>query len=408
MIFVLPKNVSPEFLAYYTSVFSKKDIRILVPKTHSGVICEDMLKDEELIGELVKAANGQKRLVLKSYTASQQFLDLVRTLRERGLTIFTPETPEEEDAWTVNFYGSKSGIRQLAQQSRAAEPDLMMPEGIVISGILDASRIAANKYIKEHGVVIKTNKGHSGAGVLIIRDGELPMDYAACQKAILAMLKKDAYWDLFPIIIESFLSVNKTIGGGFPNVEFKILKNGHVEFLYYCGMRIDANGVFQGVEIQNEVISDQVSARMVDTGFFIGEKYRAAGYRGYFDVDFVAAKNGQLYVTESNVRRTGGSHVYHIAEELLGKDFMYLTYILSNNAYKLPENHQYTFVEMTKFLQPILFSKTTKEGIVLISENLLSYHEFGYVIFGATERRANEIESQMVELLMQPTRQASV
>ena len=408
MLFVLPKHVSQEFIDYYFSVFGKKELRVLVPKSHSGVICEDIMKDEALMQELVKAANGQKRLVLKSYTASQQFLDLVRTLRDKGLTIFTPESPEEEDAWTVNFYGSKSGIRQLSQQSRAAEPDLMMPEGIVVSGIIDAARIAANKYIKERGVVIKTNKGHSGAGVLIIRDGELPTEYAACQRAILDKLKKDSYWDLFPIVVESFISVNKTVGGGFPNVEFKILKNGHVEFLYYCGMRVNEQGVFAGVEIQNEVISDQAGARMVDTGFFIGEKYREAGYRGYFDVDFVAAKNGQLYVTESNVRRTGGSHVYHIAEELFGKDFMYLTYILSNNAYKLPETHAYTFSEMITLLHPILFSKQTKEGIVVISENLLSYHEFGYVIFGATEKRANEIESRMVELLMQPSRAASV
>lgn len=67
------------------------------------------------------------------------------------------------------FYGSKSGIRQLAQQSRAVEPDLMMPDGIIASGVIDASRIAANKYIKERGVVLKTNKGHAGVGVLLFK-----------------------------------------------------------------------------------------------------------------------------------------------------------------------------------------------------------------------------------------------
>ena len=76
-------------------------------------------------------------------------MDLVRFLRNRGLTVSTPDSPEEDDAWTVNFYGSKSGIRQLAQQSRAVEPDLIMAEGVIGSGIIDASRIAANKYIKE-------------------------------------------------------------------------------------------------------------------------------------------------------------------------------------------------------------------------------------------------------------------
>jgi len=158
-------------------------------------------------------------------------------------------------------------------------------------------------------------------------------------------------------------------------------------------------GVFKGVEIHNEVVSDAVAARMVDTGFFIGEQYRAAGYRGYFDVDFVAAKNGQLYVTESNVRRTGGTHVWVTAERLFGKDFMYLTYILSYNLYDLPKQKAYTFEEITATLEPVLFNKQTKEGVIIASANLLSAHRMAYMIFGVNRKRAYEIEAKMEELL---------
>lgn len=399
MIFILPHAIDVQFLEYYFHLFGKKNFRFLVPTHHSGIICDDIMHDDAIIDALILAANGLKRLTVKSYTTSQQFINLVSFLRGKGLTIFTPDSPEEEDAWTVNFYGSKSGIRQLAQLSRAAEPDLIMPDGIVVSGIIDASRIAANKYIKEHGVVIKTNKGHAGAGVLLLREGELPLEYGACQKKILSILKKDDYWRLFPIVIESFISINYAIGGGFPNVEYHIQKNGHVEFLFSGGMRMTKDGNFRGMEINNEVISDQLTARIVDTGFYIAEQYRANGYRGYFDVDFVAAKNGQLYVTESNVRRTGGTHVYTVAEKLFGKDFMYLTYILSNNTYELSQTHEYTFSEMMDILKPIVFDKQTREGLIIISENLLSYHKLAYIIFGKNKKRAYEIESQMEQLL---------
>ncbi len=399
MIFILPHRIDEQFLEYYLQLFGKKNFQFLFPKQHTGIICEDIMRDDLIINALVLAANGQKRLTIKSYTTSQQFLDLVKMLREKGLTVFTPDAPEEEDAWTVNFYGSKSGIRQLAQQSRASEPDLIMPDGIVVSGIIDASRIAANKYIREHGVVIKTNKGHAGAGVLLLREGELPLEYNACQKKILSLLKKDDYWRLFPIVIESYISINYSIGGGFPNVEYQILKNGHVDFLFSGGMRMTKDGIFQGMEINNEVISDQLTARMVDTGFFIAEKYRASGYRGYFDVDFIASKNGQLYVTESNVRRTGGTHVHSVAEKLFGKDFMYLTYILSNNNYVLPGEKEYSFQEMLDRLVPILFNKQTREGLLIISENLLSYHKLAYIIFGRNKKRAYELESSMEQLL---------
>jgi hypothetical protein len=399
MIFILPRPVGQLFLDYYTSIFGKKNFRVLVPKTHTGVICEDIQRDESVMQELEKAANGLRRLVIKSYTTSQQFLDLVRALRTRGLTIFTPEAPEEEDAWTVNFFGSKSGIRQLAQQSGAKEPDLVMSDGIVVSGIIDASRIAANKYVSENGVVLKTNKGHSGAGIFILREGELPIGYEPCQKTILEILQKDAYWSYFPIVIESLISVNPAVGGGFPSVEFQVQKNGHVDFLYYGGMRVTKDGVFRGMEINNDAITEQMAVRMMDTGFFIGEQYRANGYRGYFDIDFVAAKNGQLYVTESNVRRTGGTHVFAAAERLFGKDFMYLTNILSNNSYELPFARVFGFDEILTMLKPILFDKRTREGLVIISESMLSYKRLGYIIFGKTEKRAREIEAKMESLL---------
>jgi hypothetical protein len=164
-------------------------------------------------------------------------------------------------------------------------------------------------------------------------------------------------------------------------------------------MRVTKDGVFLGMEIHNEAISEQAAVRMVDTGFFIAEQYRANGYRGYFDVDFVASKNGHMYVTESNVRRTGGTHVFATAEKLFGKDFMYLTYVLSNNAYKLSKEKIYTFNEMLSILQPVLFDKHTREGLVIISENLLSYHQLGYIIFGKTEKHARDCEAAMIELL---------
>ncbi len=399
VLFILPQPVPEAFLSYYQSINGKKNVRIAVPTSHSGEICVDMLHDENVLHAIAETANGAKRLIVRSYTTSQQFLDCVETLRTKGFAVFTPDAPEEEDSWTVNFFGSKSGIRQLAQQSRAAEPDFIMPDGMVCMGVLDTAKIAANKYVSERGVVLKTNKGHSGAGILIFREGDLPSTYELCEQAILAILTKDAYWNMFPIIVESLVSVNPAIGGGYPNVEFQILKNGHVEFLYYCGMRVTEKGVFKGVEINNEVMSAAVAARIVDTGFFIAEQYRKAGYRGYFDVDFVAARNGQLYVTESNVRQTGGTQVYAAARHFFGKDFMYATYILSNNSYSLPKERAYTIETVLEKLAPILFRKQTREGVVVSSANMLNQHQLEYMIFASTRRRAYEIEAHMETLL---------
>ncbi|OGG31501.1 hypothetical protein A3A63_01795 [Candidatus Gottesmanbacteria bacterium RIFCSPLOWO2_01_FULL_46_9] len=397
--FICPQSVSADFLSYYKELFNNRHVTVITMAHHSGEICEDILHDESVMKKFIEIANSSRRLTVTSYATTPQFLTLVRELRKRGLTIYTPEAPEEEDGWTVNFYGSKSGIRQLAQQSKNVEPDFHMADGLICVGIEDAAKIAAKRYIKENGVVIKTNKGHSGMGVLLFRPGELPADYLLCEEKILTILKKEAYWSKFPIIIEDYIQIQSSIGGGCPNVEFKILKNGRVDFLYYCAMRMTENGVFKGVEIHNEVVSDRVAAQMVDTGFFVGEQYASAGYRGYYDVDFVAGKNGQLYVTESNVRSTGGTFVYTTALRLFGKDFMYTTYIISNNSYNISHLPKQTFSQIQERLQSVLFNKISREGLVIMSENLLRIGHLAYIIFGKNKKHAIEIELNMEALL---------
>lgn len=399
ILFVSPIGISDDFLTYFRSVCGNKTVRVIVPKKHSGVLSADVLEDELIMQALIDAANSSRRLTLTSYATTLQFLKLIAELRKRGLTVFTPEAPEEEDAWTVNFYGSKSGIRQFAQQSGSVEPDFQMANGLICVGIDDASKIAANKYLKEHGVVLKTNKGHAGMGLLILREGELPDTYQECEKAIRKLLKKESYWDKFPIIIESLIQVNPAIAGGFPNVEFKITKSGRVELLYVCGMRMSAEGIFGGVEISDEAMPERIATQIVDTGFFIAERYATAGYRGYFDVDFMVAKNGQLYITESNVRSTGGTFVYALAVKLAGRDFMHVSYILSNNSRDISAIGNPTFSTLHTRLESILYQKTTGEGILLMSENLLRMRKFAYTIIGKTKKRTLEIESRMDELL---------
>jgi len=400
VLYIGSRAMSDEFLSYFTSLFGNKNIRTRRTKVHTGVICDDILRDEGLMDEIIQAANGVKKLNLVSYTTSQPFLRLADELRKRGLTVMTTESPEEEHAWTVNFFGSKSGIRQLAQKSLAKEPDFVMADGLIVMGPDDAARIAATKYIKEDGVVIKTNKGHAGMGVLIFRPGDLPKEFRACEDAILAIFKKDKYWNMFPIIIESLIAVTESVGGGAPNVEFKITKAGRIECLFYGGMRVSKEGVYQGMEIGNDSLNDRISTQLMDTGYFIAEQYRAAGYRGYFDVDFVASRNGTLYVTESNVRRTACTHAYHVAAKLFGKDFLYDTYMLCHSSYRIPGEKQLTFSKVKTILEPILFDPVKKEGIIITSENSIhNRHVLEYIIFGSTKKRAFELEVQMETLL---------
>ncbi len=106
-------------------------------------------------------------------------------------------------------------------------------------------------------------------------------------------------------------------------------------------------------------------------------------------------------MTESNARRTGGTHVYKTAVELIGKDFMMDSYVLSDNAYQLPNKEKPSFEDVYALLTPILFSKKNKEGVIVASSNLLIQSTLAYIIIGRNKRHALEIQAQMEELIKQ-------
>lgn len=397
--FITPYPIDPDFFNYQTKLTQAKNITVLVPQHHSGELSLDCITDKKLFKQLVELGHSNSHLTLLSYSASQQFYTLIASLKKHGVTVHTPYAPAFENSWTVNFLGSKTGFRQIIQKYRHLNPNLIMADGMICDGYEQIAQVATYKYLAENSVVIKTNKGHSGAGVLIYAPDELPHQYQECHDQIMATLKKDSYWDLFPVVIESYVKPDFSLGGGFPNVECRVRESGSVEILYDCGMRMSDQGVFQGVEIQEKVLPKKVHTVFTQLGQFIGRIYSKLGYRGYFDIDFIAGTDHKLYITESNVRQTGGTYAYEATRRLMGLHFMDECYSASNSGFPLQTKRQVTFKELKTLLEPVLFNKKTKEGIVLTTANKLRQHQVGYIVFGKNKNRANRIEEEMKELL---------
>lgn len=398
-IYISPVRISNFFKNYFQSITSNKKVEIFTPQSRTGLICKDFYNDKELFGNIIRRAKKYKKVKLIGYATSPEFLDLKERMIQLGINVSTPESPEIENAWTVNFFGSKSGIRQLAQQSRAVEPDFIMPDGVICIGKLDAAKIAANRFIKEKGVVLKTNKGSGGQGILIFREGELPKDYKSCEKRIYELLSEDGYWERFPIIIEELINVNYSVTGAFPNIEFKIHKNGKIDMLYYCVMMVTKEGKYYGLDIHEDVINDRTAARIIDTGYFIAEKYAEAGYRGHFDIDMIASNNRHIYVCESNTRNTGGTDIYKLVYDLYGEDFLSDVYVLNRNNYRINNQENVNIKKLLEILKPIFYDKKTKEGLIISSLEYLKRNIFMYTILGRNKKRAYDFQKELFGLL---------
>ena len=388
LIYVGPSDIDDSLKEYYCNLFGVDDIPTFKPQKHLGNTCSDILNDKKLFDKLVKITKPASRVNLVSYSSTKTFFELGEKLRKRGVKIAYPESPLKGAGWTVDFFGSKSGIRQMGE---------LMPDGYICSDVHEAAQIATNVYLKKGSVVIKTNKGHSGAGILIYRKGELPKDYDKCLKHLEWVFSTELYWNKFQIIVEDYIDPNLEIGGGFPNVEFKISEKGEIEFLYACGNRVTADGVFNGIEIGKGSMDGKSPQEMKKAADFLGKKYKEAGYRGYFDVDFVYGKDNKLYINESNARRTGGTHLYLIASKLLGNKFTTEHYTLCKNMHDMKKPVK-SFSDLLNKFKPLLFDRKKKEGVIFCSSNLLKYGKLAYIIVGKNKQKASELETKLYSL----------
>lgn len=401
-ILIVPIALDPAFLKYYQGLLHNQLVEIWVPAKHSGEICHDIQADPQLWKKLLQLSKSET-IELKSYSASREFFALLKALREKGAKVETSESPVPENAWVVDFFGSKTGIRQLVQQiqANARKRSTWMSPGYISSNCANTAAMAADFYIKHNGVVIKTNKAHSGAGVMIVHPNQLPHEYFACSSYFLELFAKEKYWQQFPSVVEEYLHADTSMGGGNPNGEFLITPDGKVKFLYSCGLRVTKEGVFKGIEIGPNIFPKAILNRILVFGKEIGKALSQSGYRGYFDIDCVYTKTGKLFLAESNVRRTGGTHVYHAAHQLLGRNSQKHAFILSNNTYALPAEKTFTFSQTQDSLEPLLFSRKKKEGVILVAANILKQNKLSYIVIGKDKKSALAIETKMEKLLEQ-------
>jgi len=399
-IIVLPHQLDPDFLEYYQALFKNSQVSVWIPQKHTGQICLDLMNDPVLWPKLLELSQ-KNTLSLKSYSTSAQFLTLTAALRHVGGKVKTPESPKIDDSWTVNFFGSKSGIRQTTDRLRrqTADPESWMATGSISYGASDATALAANHYFKKKGAVIKTNKAHAGVGVEIIPPGKIEASYEAAEKYFVSLFAKERYWTAFPVVVEEFLKIDNSIGGGNPNCEYLITPTGEVKLLYVCGMRVTSAGVFKGIEINQDILPPAIMKRLLTFGQKLGEEYAQAGYRGYFDIDCVSTSDGKLLMTESNVRRTGGTHLYHTSLQLVGPDFMQKTYVFCHNLYELPTTREYAFSDIKTAIEILLFTREKGEGVVIAAANILKQQKLSYIIIGQTKKDAFAIEKKMEKIL---------
>jgi hypothetical protein len=361
-VVITPIPVSTLFKTYVDSLVGIKSIVYSpVHKTHS--ICKNIISDKQVFASLIKEAKKRNNtIVLKAYVSTVELLLLRDAFKKKGVKVLLPENTEREHLWTIDFFGSKAGFRSMFSS--------FMPKGSICYSISEAIQKAQELYKSKKAIVIKTNKGNSGEGVVIIKNMINP-DFKALFSAA-------SYWKDNPIVIEEFIDTIKEKLSRFPSIEGFITPEGKVRLPYYCNMIVTKEGEFYGIEMHKDVVIKKVRKEMNKMTIHIGKTYANAGYRGRFDVDYLY--DGKiLYANESNTRTNGGTDTYFVSRKLIGSSFFSSRYVLSNY---LELNKKTTFHAIQRLLASLLYDRKKRIGFILGSENALHHKGLSYILIG--------------------------
>jgi hypothetical protein len=94
-----------------------------------------------------------------------------------------------------------------------------------------------------------------------------------------------------------------------------IAADGGVHLVGVARMHVQGTA-YHGVTVGPDVVPADLSTAAARFGLSVGNALKAAGYRGWYDVDFVTGSSGHLAPTEINLRLTGPAAAFHIQATL--------------------------------------------------------------------------------------------
>lgn len=385
---ISPIIINPQVKEYFEDL-SGCHSTIITPASKTPFICENIVQDKKVFSSLVSEAKTAGSLTIYVYAVTQQIYDLKRKFEKKGVRVYLPECPLEKNLWTVRHFGRKSGFRKTFAP--------LMPPGTIEYDYKIAQKNAIVMFKSSRdGIVLKTDKGSAGQGVHIFKKSIFNTS-EKFTSALKDILRKEPYLKKNPLILETFIDTSKEKKCPFPSVECFIHQNGKIEIPYYCNMIVTPEGEFYGMEMHKSVFTKKIKEEVLNITMKIARTYRAAGYRGRFDIDMIY-DGKKVYASESNTRTNGGTDTYLMVKKLVGKNIFSSRYVLSSYV-DLPKKTPPSFSAVKQLFLPYLFNKKSKTGLIINSESTIKNGGFSYILVGINKKKTHLMRHKIESLL---------
>lgn len=389
---ITPYPIPQALFRHNAEVCGYRNVENVSPRKPSVALSKSLRRDSSLWRRVFMRTEANTPTVLSPYAFTNNFMSLARMLQRRNSQIEVEGMPVKHSFWTVNYLDSKIGFRMEMQQMTAECEFLRVPEGFVAGSIREATDIVAWQWSNGRSSVVKVNLGESGWGLWFCHADKYRSEELV-RAAFREVLDSDSVWESLPFIIEELIEAGPA---GSPSVEFFVGEDGPA-VTYHCNQVVDAAGAFSGVQIGKDAVAPGLKSAMERVAMAVGTRYHSLGYRGFCDIDFVVGKDHNLYVVETNPRRTGGTHVYDLAKHLFGETWEEEVYLLSSDEFWYGDRHlsaQGLLERIRELLYPIMHER---RGIIVTSLNPWE-PVMGYVAIGRDLKEGRELQQNLLNL----------
>ncbi|MCP3753347.1 hypothetical protein [Streptomyces sp. TBY4] len=207
-------------------------------------------------------------------------------------------------------YESKSAAHGLFARILAAggHPAITLPAQWRAGTRRAAVRLLASRTRAGESTVLKSEHGVGGSGTTVLTPERVRA--AGGARAVVRALPRG------PLLVEEYVR-----GPADPTEPRDLTYDGFVDAdgrVHEVGGAVMdvADGGYRGATVGPGVVPGWAQEPLLAFGRAVGRELSAAGYRGWFDVDFVADGAGRLAPTETNLRLTGPSVAFVVAARL--------------------------------------------------------------------------------------------
>lgn len=390
-VVVTSAPILPDHFASMKKLLGWKNVINISPLRPGYSISEDSYTNHYLRNKLVEIISQNPGIAIIPYRLTPQFQKLIHYLNSKGLQYTAPETIPQEKQFVLTYFNTKRGFRHLWHMSGADSSSFIrIPEGFIAEDKQETIEAAWWFMTNHKSFVIKYNKGTQGIGVLMVNRSSLPKRREAFNEYVSKLLS-DKIWRASAIVIEEAVPINNTGESVSPSIEMYISPDGKVYKYYACDQVLaEDKKTFRGVYTYPDLYKDPNIKHAFKAGLKFGRQLARYGYRGVYDIDLIRSSQNKMYAVESNLRRTGGTHLHELCMALLGKRYGDRYYALIEDIMLIP-GHGLTYERCKMMFQDVLYDTQKQSGIILSNPDMLQVHILAVVIIAKDKGQFDQL-----------------